>query len=96
MRIDEIPVNEGKSGKIGAKYVAVYNDNGNLLVMENVCTHRGCQTGWNSAEKTWDCPCHGSRYHADGTVLRGPAPRALPRLNFRIEGNQIKLQEVAS
>lgn len=96
MHADEIPVNEGRSGKIGTKYVAVYNDNGNLLVMENICTHRQCQTEWNKSEKTWDCPCHGSRYNADGTVLRGPAARPLPRLDFQVEDNEIVLQEEVS
>jgi len=93
MHADEVPINEGKNGKIGTRYIAVYNDNGNLLVMENVCTHRGCQLEWNSSEKIWGCPCHGSRFHADGTVLKGPATKPLPRLNFRLEGSEIKLEE---
>ena len=37
------------------------------------CPHMGCQLEWNPDEKTWDCPCHGSRFHYDGTLLDGPA-----------------------
>ncbi|WP_338497993.1 FAD-dependent oxidoreductase [Streptomyces sp. SJL17-4] len=41
------------------------------------CTHMGCELGFNEAEETWECPCHGSRFAADGSVLQGPATRAL-------------------
>jgi Rieske Fe-S protein len=49
------------------------DDQGNLHAVSTVCTHRGCTVGWNSAEKTWDCPCHGSRYDPLGRVIHGPA-----------------------
>ena len=53
---------------------AVYRDpEGELHELSAVCTHLGCLVQWNSGEKSWDCPCHGSRFAIDGVVLHGPA-----------------------
>jgi Rieske Fe-S protein len=59
----------------GIKKVAVYRDEGGALHEHSaICTHLGCVVGWNEKEKSWDCPCHGSRFHReDGHVLNGPA-----------------------
>ncbi|KKW43050.1 MAG: Rieske family iron-sulfur cluster-binding protein [Candidatus Magasanikbacteria bacterium GW2011_GWA2_56_11] len=58
--------------------VAVYKDEqGNIRAMSAVCTHLGCIVNWNTQAKTWDCPCHGSRFNQDGSVLRGPAKKPL-------------------
>ncbi len=52
---------------------------GELFAVSNVCPHMGCKVHWNSVETTWDCPCHGSRFRPDGTVIEGPALAPLAR-----------------
>lgn len=91
MKVSDIPAEQGVAGEIDGRPVAVYNTGEDLIVMENVCTHMGCQTSWNSFDTSWDCPCHGSRYNPDGSVLRGPATGPLPRLKYRIDGDVIIL-----
>jgi Rieske Fe-S protein len=69
---------EGKILKLNGKRVAAYRDpHGKLIRLSPICTHLGCMVGWNQAEKTWDCPCHGSRFQATGEVLAGPAEAPL-------------------
>jgi Rieske Fe-S protein len=56
----------------------VYRDaDGQLHELSAVCPHLGCIVHWNAVEKTWDCPCHGSRFAAQGRVINGPANRDL-------------------
>jgi glycine/D-amino acid oxidase-like deaminating enzyme/nitrite reductase/ring-hydroxylating ferredoxin subunit len=75
---DEIKPNEGAILRHGLKKVATYRDeSGALHERSAVCVHLGCIVDWNSKEKTWDCPCHGSRYDAYGKVFQGPANRNL-------------------
>lgn len=58
--------------------IGVYKDKNNkLYAVDTTCTHMGCECSWNDAEKTWDCPCHGSRFSYDGSVLEGPAIKNL-------------------
>lgn len=72
-------VGEGKVTRRGAGFVASYRaEDGNLRTVNARCTHLGCLVAFNNAEKTWDCPCHGSRFGTDGSVIQGPATKALP------------------
>lgn len=76
--VDEIKKNSGAVISHGLKKVAVYRDpEGNIHEMSAVCTHLGCIVNWNSLEKSWDCPCHGSRYDCLGHVTQGPANKDL-------------------
>jgi Rieske Fe-S protein len=69
---------EGQVVAFGKERLAVYrNGNGQLSALSPVCTHLGCQVHWNTTEKSWDCPCHGSRFDPHGRVLNGPAVTAL-------------------
>jgi glycine/D-amino acid oxidase-like deaminating enzyme/nitrite reductase/ring-hydroxylating ferredoxin subunit len=61
----------------GEKVAAYRDEDGRLHAVSGRCTHLGCLVAWNAAERTWDCPCHGSRFSYDGTVLQGPAVRDL-------------------
>ena len=80
--IKDLPPDEGAVVDIGGKKVAAYKTkDGKLITCSAVCTHLGCIVGWNGAEKTWDCPCHGSRYHTDGSVANGPAKRPLKKID---------------
>jgi nitrite reductase/ring-hydroxylating ferredoxin subunit len=72
--VDEIPTGQGAVVRRGLKKVAVYRDGrGAVHELSAVCPHLGCIVHWNGAEKTWDCPCHGSRFSALGQVISGPA-----------------------
>jgi glycine/D-amino acid oxidase-like deaminating enzyme/nitrite reductase/ring-hydroxylating ferredoxin subunit len=72
--VDEIPVGEGRLLRSGGSMLAVFRDEaGGLHARSATCTHLGCYVRWNNCERSWDCPCHGSRYSVDGTVLNGPA-----------------------
>jgi Rieske Fe-S protein len=62
----------------GAKVAAFRDQAGQVTLRSATCTHMGCVVGWNAAERTWDCPCHGSRFAPDGQVISGPAQSALP------------------
>ncbi len=75
---DMIAPGEGAVMRRGAKKIAVYKDeHGELHQMSAVCPHMYCIVDWNTAEKTWDCPCHGSRYDYDGHAIQGPTVKDL-------------------
>jgi Rieske Fe-S protein len=52
------------------KIAAWRDDGGELHVLSAACTHKGCTVTWNNADRTWDCPCHGSMFAADGSVIQ--------------------------
>jgi Rieske Fe-S protein len=70
----ELQPNEGRVVRVGRRHLATYRDGGGTLhALSARCTHLGCLVEWNTAERTWDCPCHGSRFAATGAVIEGPA-----------------------
>ena len=76
--VEQIAPGQGALMREGARLLAVYrNDDGRLKAVSAACTHLGCAVHWNAGERSWDCPCHGSRFSTDGVVLHGPAARPL-------------------
>lgn len=74
--------------------VAMYKDEAGMLHAVNpTCTHMKCEVGWNSGEKSWDCPCHGARYDADGKVLNTPADRDLEHLDISHDPETVAAHE---
>lgn len=76
--IEELGRDEGGLVTVDGKKTGAYRDSdGQLHLVKPTCTHLGCGVRWNNAERSWDCPCHGSRFSYDGSVLNGPAVRPL-------------------
>jgi glycine/D-amino acid oxidase-like deaminating enzyme/nitrite reductase/ring-hydroxylating ferredoxin subunit len=76
--ISELAIGQGRIIKSGGEKLAVYRDqDGAVHALSAICTHQGCQVAFNAMERSWDCPCHGSRFDIDGRVLDGPAKRPL-------------------
>lgn len=76
--VDQIECDQGRTLKQRGERLAVYRDRaGALHSVSAVCTHMGCLVHFNEAERSWDCPCHGSRFDVDGGVLDGPALQPL-------------------
>jgi Rieske Fe-S protein len=77
-RVADVPPGEGRLVRVRGKMVAAYRAaDGRLSCVSATCTHLGCHVQWNDAERSWDCPCHGSRFDVAGRVLNGPAVKAL-------------------
>jgi 3-phenylpropionate/trans-cinnamate dioxygenase ferredoxin reductase subunit len=78
---DDLVAGHGGLVGVDGRQLAVYRDeNGHTYELSPRCTHMGCTVDWNDAAKTWDCPCHGSRFAFDGSVVRGPAAEPLERV----------------
>jgi glycine/D-amino acid oxidase-like deaminating enzyme/nitrite reductase/ring-hydroxylating ferredoxin subunit len=74
---------EGGVVKRGKQSIAVWKSaEGRLHTLDASCTHKGCTVTWNNADRTWDCPCHGSMFSADGAVIHGPATEPLKRVRL--------------
>ena len=65
----------------GSKVAAFRDTDGTVTLRSAICTHMGCLVGWNTAERTWDCPCHGSRFKPNGDVISGPAEEPLSEVD---------------
>jgi glycine/D-amino acid oxidase-like deaminating enzyme/nitrite reductase/ring-hydroxylating ferredoxin subunit len=74
LQLADLALGEAKIVNYNKHKVAIYKDeDGALHAVNPACVHMKCEVKWNSAEKSWDCPCHGARYSYDGGLLNGPA-----------------------
>ncbi|PSL47061.1 glycine/D-amino acid oxidase-like deaminating enzyme [Salsuginibacillus halophilus] len=79
---EELNPDEGSHVKYEGSHAGAYRDkDGRLHIVDTTCTHMQCEVEWNEGDRTWDCPCHGSRFNYDGEVLTGPAKKPLEQLN---------------
>lgn len=86
--VDELEPGTGAIARCDGTKVAAYRDpEGVLHMCSTRCTHLGCEVRFNGAETSWDCPCHGSRFGVDGTVLEGPAVNPLQQHTPDAEGS---------
>lgn len=80
MKDDALKPGQGKVVEINGEKVAMFKKaNGEIVTLSAVCTHMGCAVEWNGTDASWDCPCHGSRFAAEGKVIHGPADKDLPK-----------------
>jgi Rieske Fe-S protein len=76
--MEDLAPGHGGVVDVNGDKLAVYIDiDGTVHALSPRCAHMGCMVDWNDGDKTWDCPCHGSRYRFDGEVVHGPATRGL-------------------
>ncbi len=76
--LNNIGRDEGKIIEVNGAKIGVYRDaSGKFFGVKPICSHLGCELSWNNLEKTWDCPCHGSRFSYTGTSLYDPSIKDL-------------------
>ena len=82
----DIQVGEGAVLRAGGKKIAVYkNEKGEVHRLSAACGHMGCIVAWNTGEKSWDCPCHGSRFTVEGRIIDAPTLKELAKVDDKNE-----------
>lgn len=85
---DTLVKDEGAIISVKGERKGAYKDtDGKLHIVDTTCTHIGCEVEWNSGERTWDCPCHGSRFSYTGEVIEGPAEKPLQPYDYKMIDN---------
>lgn len=82
----QIKPDEAIVTRINGKRTGIYKDKEQTLhAVDTTCTHLGCEVEWNSGDRSWDCPCHGSRFSYEGNVMEGPAKKPLAKVDIKSE-----------
>ena len=85
---DTLEKDEGAVISIDGERKGAYRDEeGELHIVDTTCTHVGCEVEWNSGDRSWDCPCHGSRFSYTGDVIEGPAEKPLQTYDYKMLDN---------
>ncbi|WP_164668833.1 FAD-dependent oxidoreductase [Virgibacillus doumboii] len=81
--VKDLSTDDATVTRVKGKRTGVYKDKENILyAVDTTCKHLGCEVHWNSGDRTWDCPCHGSRYSYTGEVIEGPAVEPLNKVKL--------------
>ena len=83
--LDALSKGEGRVVQFDGRSIALHRDaEGRLHAVDPACSHIKCTVAWNGAERSWDCPCHGSRFSVDGDVLTAPSRKPLQRVELPV------------
>ena len=86
--LTDLEIDEGKIVMIDHHKTGAYRDHqGKVHLVKPTCTHMGCDVNWNDAERSWDCPCHGSRFSYKGEIIDGPAVEPLQVIHITEKNN---------
>ena len=81
--LSDLAAGEARIVNYEGSRLAIYKDqDGEIHALHSACTHIKCDVSWNNAEKTWDCPCHGSRFSYTGVMLTAPARKDLEKIGI--------------
>ena len=87
-KIKDLANDEAAVVSVKGERKGVYKDKeGTINIVDTTCTHVGCEVEWNEGERTWDCPCHGSRFSYTGEVIEGPAEKPLQQYDYKMLDN---------
>lgn len=82
--IEDLKNDEGAMVRVNGQLAGAYKSgDGTINIVDTTCTHLGCEVHWNHGDRTWDCPCHGSRFSVTGEVVEGPAKKPLTKIEYK-------------